>query len=63
MANKTATLTVRIEPNLKKVLKQVADMEHRSIANMIEVLIKRHAGQQGIPVTDLDREASVPLDS
>jgi hypothetical protein len=50
VAIKTATLTVRIEPGLKSLLKKAAETEHRSIANMIEVLIKRHADENGLLV-------------
>jgi hypothetical protein len=37
---KTATLTFRIEPNLKDAVRAAAGREHRSIANMIEVMIR-----------------------
>lgn len=37
-ASKTATLTLRIEPEIKQALQRAADLEHRSIANMVEVL-------------------------
>lgn len=47
--NKTATLTVRVEPSLKDALRAAAQSEHRSIANMIEVLIKEHCEKIGIP--------------
>jgi hypothetical protein len=56
MATKTATLTVRIEPTLKRLLKQAAENEHRSIANMIEVLIRRHADEQGIQTAPVEAE-------
>ncbi len=36
---KTTTLTFRIEPGLKDVLRMAADREHRSITNMVEVMI------------------------
>ncbi len=36
---KTTTLTFRIEPSLKEALRTAADREHRSITNMVEVLI------------------------
>jgi hypothetical protein len=45
---KTATLTFRIEPGLKEALCIAADQEHRSIANMVEVLIRAHCEQRGI---------------
>ena len=46
--SKTATLTFRIEPGLKEALRIAADQEHRSIANMIEVLIRDYCEQRGI---------------
>ncbi len=44
--NKTSTLTLRIEPNLKEALRQAAAAEHRSIANMIEVMILTYCEQK-----------------
>jgi hypothetical protein len=49
-STKTATLTFRIDPGLKEALRTVADQEHRSIANMIEVLIREYCGQRGIVI-------------
>ena len=49
---KTTTLTFRIEPELKEALRSAADREHRSIANMIEVLIRDHCGKNGITIHD-----------
>ena len=46
---KTTTLTFRIEPTLKEGLR-AADREHRSIANMIEVLIRNYCGRNGIAI-------------
>ena len=51
-SNKTATLTFRIEPNLKEALRTAADQEHRSIANMIEVMIRAHCGRTGILIQE-----------
>jgi len=50
--NTTATLTVRITPQLKKVLCEAADREHRSIANMVEVLIRNYCLQNGIVICE-----------
>jgi len=47
---KTATLTFRIEPGLKEALRTAAQQEHRSIANMVEVLIRDYCGRNGIPI-------------
>jgi len=49
---KTATLTFRIEPGLKEGLRTAADREHRSIANMIEVLIRDYCGRNGITIQE-----------
>jgi hypothetical protein len=49
---KTATLNLRIDPVLKEVLRIAADREHRSIANMVEILIRQHCEAKGIPVPE-----------
>ena len=49
-AVKTETITVRIDPAVKAGLKVVAEQEHRSIANMVEVLIRDYCGQRGIEI-------------
>lgn len=53
MANaKTATLSFRIEPGLKGALRTVAEQEHRSIANMVEVMIREYCGRVGVVITE-----------
>jgi hypothetical protein len=47
-ASKTATLTLRIGPEIKQALQRAAELEHRSIANMVEVLIREHCRVKGI---------------
>lgn len=49
-STKTATLTFRIDPGLKDALRAAAQQEHRSIANMVEVLIRDHCEQRGIAI-------------
>ncbi len=49
---KTSTLTFRIEPALKEALRIAADREHRSIANMVEVLIRDYCGRNGIAIPE-----------
>ncbi len=51
-ASKTATLTLRIEPEMKQALQRAAELEHRSIANMVEVLIREHCRVKGIAMGD-----------
>ncbi|MCH9027042.1 MAG: hypothetical protein IIA05_08010 [Proteobacteria bacterium] len=49
---KTATLNLRIDPGVKEALRIAAKEEHRSIANMVEVLIREHCKDAGIPVPE-----------
>jgi len=49
---KTATLTFRIDPGLKEALRTAAQQEHRSIANMVEVLIRDYCGRNGIAIPE-----------
>ena len=49
-STKTATLTFRIDPKLKEALRTAAQREHRSIANMVEVLIRDYCEANGIAV-------------
>lgn len=51
-AVKTATLTFRIEPGLKEALRTAAEREHRSIANMVEVMIREYCGRNDIAISD-----------
>ncbi|MEW5864180.1 MAG: ribbon-helix-helix protein, CopG family [Pseudomonadota bacterium] len=49
---KTSTLTFRIEPALKEALRAAAAREHRSIANMVEVLIRDWCSRNGIAIPE-----------
>lgn len=59
---KTATLTFRIMPQLKKALCEAADREHRSIANMVEVLIRNYCMQNGIDFCEQDEFTTAATD-
>ncbi len=50
--SKTTTLTFRIEPGLKEALREAANRDHRSIANMVEVLIRDYCGRNGIAIPE-----------
>lgn len=50
---KTATLTFRIDPSLKEALRIAAGQEHRSIANMVEVLIRGYCERNSIEIPNL----------
>lgn len=49
---KTATLNLRIDPVLKEAARIAAGLEHRSIANLIEVLIRQHCERVGVSIPD-----------
>ena len=50
--SKTATLNLRLNPAIKEAARVAAARDHRSIANLIEVLIRRHCEEQGIPIPE-----------
>ena len=47
---KISTLNLRIDPSVKAAIREAAAREHRSVANMVEVLIRRHCNQAGITI-------------
>jgi hypothetical protein len=49
---KIATLNLRIDPGLKEAVRQAADREHRSVANMVEMLIRRYCERAGIVIAE-----------
>jgi hypothetical protein len=49
---KISTLNLRIEPGIKQAVREAAAREHRSVANMVEVLIRRHCTEAGIPIPE-----------
>lgn len=51
-AIKTVTMTVRLSPAIKKGLMAVAEQDHRSIANMVEIMILDYCGRNGITISD-----------
>ncbi len=49
---KTATLNLRIDPVLKEAVREAALLEHRSVANMVEMLIRKHCEEVGIAILE-----------
>jgi len=49
---KTAILNLRIDPVIKEAARVAAIREHRSVTNLIEVLIRRHCADVGIPIPE-----------
>lgn len=56
-STKTTTLTFRIEPGLKDAVRTAAELEHRSIANMIEIMIRDYCGRKEIAIAEQDNLA------
>ncbi len=56
MKTKVSTLNLRINPSIKAAVREAAAREHRSVANMVEVLIRRHCDETGITIPEqMDR--------
>ena len=51
-ALKTAALNIRINPNLKEALRIAAKSDHRSVANMVEMLVIKHCENEGISIPE-----------
>ena len=49
---KISTLNLRIEPAVKEAVREAAAREHRSVANMVEMLIRRHCSEAGIAIPE-----------
>ena len=59
---KTATLNLRIDPGVKEAARVAALHEHRSVANLIELLIRRHCEAVGIPIPEQSELFKEPND-
>ena len=51
MLRKTETMNLRIDPGVKDALWRLAEHEHRSIANLIEVLIIDKCREAGVEIS------------
>ena len=47
---KTVTLNLRVDPAIRQAAKDAAAKEHRSVANLIEVLIRERCKELGISI-------------
>lgn len=50
MAKESSAATLRVSEGVRELLRLAAEKEHRSMANMVEVLILRHCEANGISV-------------
>jgi uncharacterized protein (DUF1778 family) len=47
-AKKTEAVNFRMAPDVKELLRLAAEQEHRTLTNMLEVLVIQHCEQRGI---------------
>lgn len=52
---KPTTVTIRIGQNVKDALRAAAELERRSITNMVEVMVREHCKKAGIPVAEIEK--------
>jgi hypothetical protein len=60
MQKKTAVLTVRVTPEVKRILKAAADRERRSQANLLECLVLEHCSASDSKRSVQARGATAP---
>jgi len=54
------TVTLRLTRATKNLLQAAAERDHRSMANMVEVLIHRHCEASGISVSPKRKAGKAP---
>ncbi len=59
---KTSTLNLRIDPALKEAARIAAIREHRSVANLMEWLIRQHCEAVGIAIPEQSELFKEPED-
>ena len=52
VAKKTAALNIRINPNIKNAVFDLAKKHRRSVANMVEVLIVEQCERDGVSIPE-----------
>lgn len=55
MSRKTETLNLRVSPELKELARQAAARERRTVANLIDVLVREHCARNSITVEVSDQ--------
>lgn len=59
---KISTLNLRIDPALKEAARVAALRDHRSVANFIELLIRRHCEAAGILIPQSTEEFGAEIE-
>lgn len=49
---KTVTLNLRVDPAIRYAVKEAAAKEHRSVANLVEVLIRERCKKLGVSIPE-----------
>lgn len=52
VAKKTAALNIRIDPDIKNAVSDLAKKHRRSVANMVEILIIEQCERDGISIPE-----------
>lgn len=52
MMRKSVTITARLKPHIKQALVEVAEKQHRGLANTLEVMIREYCKRNGVKVPD-----------
>ena len=63
---KSQVVSVRVEPHIKAALQSAADIEMRSLANMVEVMVVAYCRSQGFPLQGVPVDAlpnTIPRDA
>jgi predicted transcriptional regulator len=53
MARKTENLSIRISPEIKRMLSEIAEREHRSASNLIETMILERCNKFGLKAAEI----------
>jgi len=60
---KTQSINLRMAPAVKDLLRQAVDREHRTLSNLLELLILEHCRRNGIeptPASDAGATHAIP---
>jgi hypothetical protein len=59
VGKKSAVITLRIDPEVKKRFLYAADLDHRNISNFVETVLTRYCDEKGIYVPE---QVELPMD-
>ena len=62
VALKTSALNLRVHPYIKAAIQEAAMKEHRSVASMVEQLIRTHCQDVGISIPEQQSMFNDPSD-